>query len=264
VITLSEMPVDNAMYDRLADTWWDENAWLHLLRTSVNPARLAVLREAVAATGLAVRETKALDVGCGGGLMAEEVARMGFAVTGIDPSTASIDTARRHATEAGLLIDYRVGKGEALPVTDEEFDFVYCCDVLEHVDSVPQVLSEIRRALRRGGLFVYDTINRTPVSKLVMIKLFQEWESTRVVAPGLHDYDMFIKPSELRSALVRARLEPRGKLDGIKPAANPLALVRLLRAQRSGRITVAEFGKRAQMRRSRDKSVLYAGYAIAV
>jgi 2-polyprenyl-6-hydroxyphenyl methylase/3-demethylubiquinone-9 3-methyltransferase len=252
------------MYDRLADTWWDEDAWLHLLRTAVNPARLAVLRDAVAATGIAPGATKALDVGCGGGLMAEEVARMGFAVTGIDPSSASIETARRHATESELQIDYRVGKGEELPVADGEFGFVYCCDVLEHVESVPQVLSEVRRALPPGGLFVYDTINRTPISKLVMIKLFQEWESTRVVGPDLHDYGMFIKPSELRSALVGAKLEPTGKLEGIKPAANPVALIRLLRAQSSGRITLAEFGKRAQMRRSRDKSVLYAGYAIAV
>lgn len=252
------------MYDRLAGTWWDENAWLHLLRTAVNPARLAFLRDAVAAAGLQPNGATALDVGCGGGLMAEEVARMGFALTGVDPSSASIETARSHAAAADLQIEYRVGKGEALPVGDAEFDFAYCCDVLEHVDSVAQVLSEIRRALRPGGLFVYDTINRTPISKLVMIKLFQEWESTRVVAPDLHAYDMFIKPNELRSALIDAKLEPRGRLDGIKPAANPLALVRLLRAQRSGRITMAEFGNQARMRRSRDKSVLYAGYAVAV
>ena len=252
------------MYDRLAGTWWDENAWLHLLRTAVNPARLAVLRDAVAAAGLQIEGTKALDVGCGGGLMAEEVAEMGFSVTGVDPSSASIETASRHAAEAGLKIDYRVGKGEELPVTDGEFELVYCCDVLEHVDSVPQVLRQIRRALHPGGLFVYDTINRTPVSKLVMIKLFQEWDSTRVVERDLHSYEMFIKPSELRSALLDAKLEPAGRLEGIKPAANPIALVRLLRAQRSGRITMAEFGKRVQMRRSRDKSILYAGYAIAV
>ena len=252
------------MYDRLADTWWNEDAWLHLLRTAVNPARLAVLRDAVAETGLEPQGTKALDVGCGGGLMAEEVARMGFAVTGVDPSGASIETATSHAAAEDLQIDYRVGKGEDLPVNDAEFGFAYCCDVLEHVDSVPRVLSEIRRALRPGGLFVYDTINRTPISKLVMIKLFQQWESTRVVEPNLHDYDMFIKPTELRSALIDAKLQPRGKLDGIKPAANPLALVRLLRAQRSGRITLGEFGDKAKMRRSRDKSVLYAGYAIAV
>jgi 2-polyprenyl-6-hydroxyphenyl methylase / 3-demethylubiquinone-9 3-methyltransferase len=252
------------MYDRLADTWWDENAWLHLLRTALNPARLAVLRDAVATVGLEPDGTKALDVGCGGGLMAEEVARMGFAVTGVDPSGASIEAARSHAAESTLQIDYRVGKGEELPVADAEFDFAYCCDVLEHVDSVPLALREIRRALRPGGLFVYDTINRTPVSRLVMIKLFQEWESTRIVAPNLHDYDMFIKPSELRSALIGAKLEPQGKVDGIKPAANPLALIRLLRAQRKGRITIGEFGNKARMRRSRDKSVLYAGYAIAV
>src|SRR5690242_11736715 len=117
------------MYDRLADTWWDDSAWLHLLRSAVNPARLGLLQDAVAAVGLDPRGARALDVGCGGGLMAEDVAGYGFAVTGVDPSAPSLATARAHAAQSGLAIEYREGRGEALPVGDGEFDLVYCCDV---------------------------------------------------------------------------------------------------------------------------------------
>jgi 2-polyprenyl-6-hydroxyphenyl methylase/3-demethylubiquinone-9 3-methyltransferase len=251
------------MYDRLADTWWDEDAWLHLLRTSLNPARFGYLREAVVSHGLDPAGATALDVGCGGGLLAEDVARLGFRVTGVDPSAPSLATAREHARAAGLEIDYVEGRGEALPVEDATFDLVYCCDVLEHVDDVPAVLREIRRALKPGALLVYDTINRTPISKLVAIKLFQEWDSTRLVDPGLHDYAMFIKPRELERDLRAAGLEPRGS-EGFKPAANPVTLVRLLRARRRGDIPMHEFAERARMKRGRDRSVSYVGHAVAV
>jgi 2-polyprenyl-6-hydroxyphenyl methylase / 3-demethylubiquinone-9 3-methyltransferase len=251
------------MYDRLADTWWDEDAWLHLLRTSLNPVRFGYLRDAVEAHGLHPAGATALDVGCGGGLLAEDVARLGFRVTGVDPSGPSLATAREHARSEGLEIEYLEGVGEALPVEDASFDLVYCCDVLEHVDDVGAVLREIRRALRPGGLFVYDTINRTPISKLVAIKLFQEWESTRFVEPGLHDHDMFIKPKELERGLHAAGLEPRG-ITGFKPAANPIKLLRLLRAHRAGDISTSEFAEAAVMKLSRDRSVSYIGHAVAV
>src|SRR3954471_6500181 len=224
------MPVDNQLYDRLADTWWDEDGWLNLLRTVMNPARFDYLRDAVGAHGLDPRGATALDVGCGGGLLAEEVARLGFRVTGVDPSAPSLETAREHARAAELDIEYREGVGEALPVADAAFDLVYCCDVLEHVDDVPAVLREIRRALKPGGLFVYDTINRNPLSKLFVIKLLQEWDFTRVVEPGLHDHAMFIKPRELERDLRAAGLEPRGS-EGLSGAANPLVFLRLMRAR---------------------------------
>jgi 2-polyprenyl-6-hydroxyphenyl methylase / 3-demethylubiquinone-9 3-methyltransferase len=255
------VPVDNQMYDRLAETWWDEDGWLHLLRTSLNPARFGYLREAVAAHRLDPGAATALDVGCGGGLLAEEVARLGFAVTGVDPSAASLATAREHARSEGLQIDYVEGQGERLPFDDASFDLVYCCDVLEHVDDLDAVLAESRRVLRPGGLYVFDTINRTPISKLVVIKLFQDWDSTRLVEPGLHDYSMFIKPRELRAAMARSGLDLQ-RIVGFKPAANPVALVRLMRARRRGDISMSEFAARAEMRLSRDRSVSYVGHAL--
>ena len=256
------MPVDNAMYDRLAATWWEEDAWLNLLRTSLNPVRFGYLRETVVAHGIEPEGAAALDVGCGGGLLSEEVARLGFRVTGVDPSGPSLATARAHAQSSGLQINYVEGPGEALPVDDAAFDLVFCCDVLEHVDSVPAVLREIRRALKPGGLFVYDTINRTPISKLVIIKLFQEWDSTRVVEPGLHDYSMFIKPRELEREMRTARLEPHGS-EGFKPAANPIKLIRLMRARRRGDVGMRDFAAAARMKRTRDRSVSYLGHAVA-
>ena len=253
------MPVDNDMYDRLE--WWNEDAWIHMLRTSLNPARFDYLREAVHEHGLEPRGSRALDVGCGGGLLAEDVARLGFEVAGVDPSAPSLDAAREHAAAEGLEITYLEGTGENLPVADESFELVYCCDVLEHVDDVPTVLREIRRAMRPHGLFVYDTVNRNPVSKLIAIKLFQEWDSTRFVEPGLHDYEMFIKPRELERDLRGSGLEPRGS-EGLKPAANPISLVRRMRAHRRGDISTHEFARSAVMRRSRDRSVSYIGHAV--
>jgi len=93
----------------------------------------------------------------------------GFQVTGLDPAASSSRAARRHAAETGLQIRYEVGRGKSLPFGDIDFDIVCCCDVLEHVDDVGQVLREAARTLKPGGLFLYDTVNRTFLSKLVLI-----------------------------------------------------------------------------------------------
>ena len=115
-----------------------------------------------------------MDVGCGGGFLAEEFAKDGFAVTGIDPADRSIEAARKHAADNNLEIDYRAGKEEALPFSDGSFDIVACCDVLEHVDDFSLVISEVARTLKAGGVFCFDTVNRTWLSNLVAIKLFKK------------------------------------------------------------------------------------------
>ena len=210
------MPVDNQLYDRLGDTWWDEDSLLSLLRTAMNPARFGYMRRVlVEELGIDPQGTAALDVGCGGGLLAEEFARLGCRVTGVDPSTESLETARaaRRAARGSRSNTWR-RTGEQLPFQDASFDVVYCCDVLEHVDDLQQVLDESARVLRPGGVYMYDTINRTRRSKLVMIKLFQEWRSTALMEPNLHDWDMFIKPSELVAGTrPRGPREPRRDRD---------------------------------------------------
>src|SRR5690242_4673237 len=150
------MPVDNTIYDNPNDIWWDERGILSPLRTMMNPGRFGYFRKILTETlGIDPHGKTALDVGCGGGLLAEEFARLGFAVTGIDPAEPSLGTARAHAAASGLEIEYQVGRGEHLPFADTSFDVVYCCDVLEHVDDLDRVIAEIARVLKGGGVFMY-------------------------------------------------------------------------------------------------------------
>jgi len=256
------VPVDNRLYDRLADTWWNDDSALSLLRTSLNPARFGYMRRVLAdEVRIDPRGRTALDVGSGGGLLAEEFARLGFRVTGIDPSGESVAAAGAHAVDQGLEIGYVVGAGEELPFADASFDIAYCCDVLEHVDDLDRVLAETARVLKPGGVYLYDTINRTRRSRLVVIKLMQEWRSTALMEPNLHDWDMFIRPDELEAAMARAGLEPRDTV-GLGPARNPVAMVLDMRRRARGDMTFGEFGGRNRFRETRDKSMLYAGYAL--
>ena len=254
------MPVDNLLYDRLAAGWWDEPGFLHAL-AALNPARFGYMRRVLTEelrltpTGLRV-----LDVGCGGGLLAEEFARLGCAVTGIDPSGESLAAAREHAAAQGLTIAYQRSMGEALPFAADSFDVVYCCDVLEHVDDPEQVIAETARVLKPGGVYLYDTINRTRRSLLVVIKLLQEWRWTALMPPRLHDWSMFIRPAELEGMLERHGLHPAG-LTGIKPRANPLRLLRVLRRRRRGSLTYAEAVEQMDLGESSDVSLSYIGYA---
>lgn len=255
------MPVDNCLYDTMADSWWDESGFLHALR-GLNPARFGYMRRIL--TGelrVDLQGKRTLDVGCGGGLLAEEFARLGCVVTGIDPSGKSLESARDHARQAGLAIEYRQGVGEDLPFPDGAFEIVYCCDTLEHVDALGRVIGEVSRVLKPGGVFLYDTINRTLESWLVMIKVFQDWDSTSLMPPDLHDWDRFIKPAELLGTLAEHGLENRD-LTGLKASANPIQATRILRARKRGEISYLEAMRRLDVRESRDKNVLYAGYAV--
>ena len=257
------MPIDNRLYDAMADSWWDESGFLHVLR-ALNPARFGYMRRVLLEElRIDPRGKKTLDVGCGGGLLAEEFARLGCDVTGIDPSERSLEAARAHARTAGLAIDYLQATGEHIPFPDATFDVVYCCDVLEHVQDLDKVIAGISRVLQPGGAFLFDTINRTLKSKLVMIKLFQEWDWTSLMPPALHDWRMFIKPAELVSLMARHGLESRGQT-GLAPSASPIRALRVLRARKRGEISYLEAARRLDLRESRDLTVLYAGYATKV
>ena len=151
-------PVQNALslYDIDAEHWWDgSQKWLRALQNLV-PPRLAYFDRLTAWPGRTV-----LDLGCGGGFMSEALASRGAAVIGVDVSLSAIAIAVRHAASQRLPIRYLVGSGEDLPLPSGYVDCVVCVDVLEHVRSLDHVLDEIRRVLRPGGLFLFDTINRT-------------------------------------------------------------------------------------------------------
>jgi 2-polyprenyl-6-hydroxyphenyl methylase/3-demethylubiquinone-9 3-methyltransferase len=254
------MVVDNTVYNRMADGWWDENGFLHLL-AALNPARFGYMRRVLTEElRLAPAGLRALDVGCGGGLLAEEFARLGCTVVGVDPSEESLAAARRHAAGQGLAIDYQCATGEALPLADASFDVVYCCDVLEHVTDLQQVIAETARVLKPGGTYLYDTINRITRSRLIMIKLLQDWRWTAVMPPRLHDWRLFIRPAELRQALEQHGLVPSG-LTGLKPRTNPLQVVRVLRRLKRGRLSYAAAMREIDVGESADTSVSYIGYA---
>jgi len=190
------------IYDDFARQWWsDDIRWVRTLKNMV-PGRLSWFDRLIDWPGKQV-----LDLGCAGGFMAEALDDRGARVTGIDPAEDSIKAARQHAEQGGRDIRYDVGKGESLPYDGGAFDAVVCVDVLEHVESVEQTLREVARVLRPGGLFLFDTLNRNPVSRLAAITMAED--VLRILPKGTHDPDMFIKPAELDTLLKRAGLAPR-------------------------------------------------------
>jgi 2-polyprenyl-6-hydroxyphenyl methylase/3-demethylubiquinone-9 3-methyltransferase len=249
------MAVDNQMYDRLAHTWWSEGGTLSALNNLI-PGRFAYLDEVLAARGHAYPGLEVLDLGCGGGLMSEAYARRGARVTGVDPSAESLAVARSHARQSGLSIRYEPGTGESIPLPDGSFDLVSCCDVLEHVNDLDTVSREVARLLRPGGFYFFDTINRTWLSWVMMIKFAEDW--ARAIPSRTHDWNMFITPEELRASLECAGLAVRD-LTGLSFTPNPLRLgSALLR-------TVLGSGDRdtalAFMGPSPITSVIYMGWA---
>jgi 2-polyprenyl-6-hydroxyphenyl methylase/3-demethylubiquinone-9 3-methyltransferase len=186
---------------------------------------------------------------------------MGFITTGIDPSQQSIATASNHAKASGLDIKYEKGFGEHLPYADNSFDAVFCCDVLEHVQDLPEVISEISRVLKPNGIFFYDTLNRTFISKLVAIKIWQEWNRWAFMPPNLHVWKMFIKPAELKELFAQSGLEWKENV-GSSPNISIPKMLGFLRKRVKGDWTYADLGKQFWLIESNDMNILYGGYAI--
>lgn len=196
------MPQRNDLdfYNRVASEWWDKTAKIYALY-HLNPARFHYFdRHINDWTGL-----KVLDVGCGGGFSCEYLAKRGAIVSGIDQSENCIRAARKHAAENHLAIDYRHGFAENLPYADQSFDVVVCVDVLEHVSDLRQTIAETHRVLKPGGVFCFDTINRTFKSKLIMIWLLEDL--MRQIPRGIHDWQKFIKPEELENVMLKTGFE---------------------------------------------------------
>jgi 2-polyprenyl-6-hydroxyphenyl methylase/3-demethylubiquinone-9 3-methyltransferase len=254
--------INNGIYETDGARWWDEDNSFFTLRQSVNPVRVSYSRKRLlGGNGSGFLGKKALEVGCGGGLLTEEIAKMGFVATGIDPAEASIRTAREHARASGLGIQYDHGSGEELPYPDNAFDAVFCCDVLEHVKDVNSVISEISRVLKPGGSFIFDTFNRTFISKVVVIKLWQDWKRWAFMEPNAHVWDMFIKPAEMEKMLERNELEPK-HISGTKPNIPLLTLLGNLRKRAAGQWTFREFGDSFHLVEDRDVNIMYLGHAV--
>ena len=207
-------PEEAAHFAALAQDWWDpkgSSAMLHRM----NPLRLAFLREAVDARWGGDPENvkpltgkRALDIGCGAGLLAEPLARLGATVTGVDAAEANVAVARAHAAGAGLAIDYRHGELAALALG--KFELVTAMEVLEHVADKPAFLAELARHLAPGGLMVLSTPNRTARSRVLMVGLA---EAVGAIPRGTHHWEDFVTPDELRDLLTEVGLAmgtPRG------------------------------------------------------
>ncbi len=200
---------DLTIYDRYAKHWWDgSQRWLRTLQNLV-PARLKYFDAIVDWKGKTV-----LDLGCGGGFMAEALAMRGAIVTAIDPAAGAIDIAKRHAAEQGHAIRYFVGSGESLALDDQCMDCVVCVDVLEHVSDLGRVLDEVRRVLKPGGVFLFDTINRTLFATLAVVHFGET--VLRLLPKGTHDPAMFIKPRHLNALLTSRGFEDI-KMTGFGP-----------------------------------------------
>ena len=254
--------IDNAVYAVQSDQWWQpESAWFQVT-VSFNPARVGYAKnKLIDELKIDPKATAALEVGCGGGFLTEEIARMGFATTGVDPSEKSVRVAADHARQSGLDIRYLTGAGESLPFVDRSFGAVFCCDVLEHVRDLPKVISEISRVLKPGGVFFYDTLNRTWASLLGAIKIGQVWKRWAFFPPNLHVWRMFIKPGEMKSLLRQNGLEWK-EHRGMMPDVPIPRLLGHLRKRARGEWTYGELAGRVRMIESRITAVQYMGFAV--
>jgi len=214
VANVTIRPEEAAHFARLAKDWWDpagSSAMLHRL----NPVRLGYIRNAIdmhwggdieQARPLAGK--RALDVGCGAGLLAEPLARLGAEVTGLDAAAENIAVAAAHAKGAGLAITYHHGELSALEAAP--FDLVTCMEVIEHVADKPAFIAQLARRLTPDGLMVLSTPNRTAQSRLLLVGAA---EAVGKIPRGTHRWSDFVTPEELRDLLAGAGLamgEPRG------------------------------------------------------
>jgi len=207
--------IDNAEIDKfqaMAAEWWDPNGKfkpLHML----NPCRLDYITNQIAAefdrdltSALPFAGLRILDIGCGGGLLSEPMARLGAEVVGADAAEKNIPVAQIHADEQGLDIDYRHTSAEALAEAGEKFDVVLNMEVVEHVADPLVFLTACRDLLKDGGLMLCSTINRNPKSFAVAIigaEVIMRW-----LPKGTHDWSKFITPDELYDLIAKAGLDP--------------------------------------------------------
>ena len=199
-----------AKFAALADQWWDEDGPFRPLHR-LNPVRLGFIRDHLAEKferdirmPYPLKGLRIADIGCGGGLLAEPLARLGATVTGIDATERNIRVASAHAAQSGLTIDYRVATAEALHDAGERFDAVLNMEVVEHVADVDAFLDAAAGLVRPGGLMLAATLNRTLKSYAFAIlgaEIVLRW-----VPQGTHDWRRFVRPSELAAGLRRANM----------------------------------------------------------
>ncbi len=204
-----------ARFSRLAGEWWDPRGPMAALH-KFNPVRLAYIRDRAAEhfgrdpTKLdSLKGLRILDIGCGGGILCEPLARLGASVVGADPSEKNIAVARRHAAQSGLAIDYRDATAEALAEAGEIFDVVLAMEVVEHVTDVGQFIGRAAALVKPGGLLFVATLNRT--AKSFALAIVGAEYILRWLPRGTHQWDKFVTPNELEIAIERSGLRISGE-----------------------------------------------------
>lgn len=204
-------PAEIRRFAALAEEWWSPDGKFRPLH-ALNPIRLAFIREqAVRRFGLdparrwPLEGLDAIDIGCGGGLLAEPVRRMGARLIGLDADAEGLAVARHHASEVGLEIDYRLGSAEELAASGAQFNLVLAMEILEHVADRDAFLDACAALTRPGGLFIAATLNRT-VKAFALAVVGAEY-LLRWLPAGTHDWRKFVRPSELASGLRRNGLQ---------------------------------------------------------
>jgi 2-polyprenyl-6-hydroxyphenyl methylase/3-demethylubiquinone-9 3-methyltransferase len=200
-----------AKFNRLAAEWWDPNGKFRPLH-HFNPVRLHFIRDLAAAhfkrDGKSLKPFEGLtllDIGCGGGLVSEPMARIGFAVLGADASEKNIKTAAAHARDAGLALDYRATTAEALAAEGTAFDVVLNMEVVEHVADLGEFIKACAALLKPDGFMLVATLNRT-LKSLALAKIGAEYV-LRWLPPGTHDWNRFVTPDELKNDLTATGLK---------------------------------------------------------
>ncbi|HXF84804.1 MAG TPA: bifunctional 2-polyprenyl-6-hydroxyphenol methylase/3-demethylubiquinol 3-O-methyltransferase UbiG [Anaerolineales bacterium] len=187
-------------FDRVSQIWWDPKGEMGTLHT-INPLRTQFIMEK-----LTTANPKILDVGCGGGILSEALAKAGARVTGLDLSEASLRVARQHAQSQGLQIDYRYESVQDVAEKEAEtFDAVVCMEMLEHVPEPAKVVAACAKALKPGGHAFFSTINRTP--KAFLFAIIGGEYILRLLPRGTHTYSKLIRPQELKDWAREAGLE---------------------------------------------------------
>ncbi len=192
-------PKELAHFNALAERWWDPQGPSKPL-LAINPVRFEFVIAELKKTGRELKQLRVLDLGCGGGILSESLARAGAQVTGLDLSAELLEVARLHALGENLSIDYVLQDSHRYSAEHvDEFDLVCCMEMLEHVPEPSAILRDVQTMLKPGGLAVFSTLDRTPKSFALGI-LAAEY-LLRLVPRGTHHYQQFIRPDELAAAL---------------------------------------------------------------
>lgn len=205
-------PAEVAKFDALASRWWDPDGEFRPLH-EINPLRLDWIRQHVDLKGAEV-----VDIGCGGGILTESMAAAGASVTGIDMAEAPLAVARLHRHETGLEVDYRQATAEELAGEKaDSFDIVTCLEMLEHVPDPSKVIQSCAELVKPGGHVFFSTINRNP--KAFIFAIVGAEYVLKLLPAGTHEYEKFIRPSELEAWARNAGLSHR---DSIGMHYNPI------------------------------------------